>query len=112
VIFYYLQQEEELVSAWWKEYAECSEGPLGSRAKEQQTSSADDTTTKVKDWEHPAAASATDVKTKKLNGPEQLYENDEIIGVLVKGGLYEVSFYHFHSFLFVYLSYLLIFIAY
>ena len=95
-----MQQEEELVSAWWKEYAECSEGPLESGAKEQRTASAD-YATKVKDLAHQAAA-ATDVKTKQPSGSEQLYENDEIIGVLVKGGLYEVSFCLFFSFSFLF----------
>ena len=89
-----MQQEEELVSAWWKEYAECSEGPIGSATKERQTTSTDDSA--KTDSEHLQAA-ATDVKTKQLGGFEQLYENDEIIGVLVKGGLYEVSFCFFFS---------------
>ena len=68
-----MQQEEELVSAWWKEYAECSEGPIGSATKERQTTSTDDSS-KVTDLEHLQAA-ATDVKTKHLGGFEQLYEN-------------------------------------
>ena len=63
--------------------------------KEPQTASTDDSI-KVTDLEHLQAA-ATDVKTKQLGGFELLYENDEIIGVLVKGGLYEVSFCFFFS---------------
>ena len=69
----HLQQEEELLSSWWKEYAECSEGPRGrpssSKADNQQSGSSLE-----------GARSA------------QLYEaEEERVGVPVKGGLYEVS---------------------
>ena len=69
----HLQREEELLSSWWKEYAECSEGPRGrpssSKADNQQSGSSLE-----------GARSA------------QLYEaEEERVGVPVKGGLYEVS---------------------
>ena len=69
----HLQQEEDLLSSWWKEYAECSEGPRGrpssSKADNQQSGSSLE-----------GARSA------------QLYEaEEERVGVPVKGGLYEVS---------------------
>lgn len=69
----HLQQEEDLLSSWWKEYAECSEGPRGrpssSKVDKQQSGSSSE-----------GARSA------------QLYEvEEERVGVPVKGGLYEVS---------------------
>ena len=70
----HLQREEELLSSWWKEYAECSEGPIGRPSsskmmdKQQSVSSSE------------GARSA------------QLYDvEEERVGVPVKGGLYEVS---------------------
>lgn len=69
----HLQKEEELLSCWWKEYAECSEGP-----KEQPSSS------KKLDTQ-PNASSSEGVSSN------QLYEEEEErVGVPVKGGLYEV----------------------
>jgi hypothetical protein len=70
----HLQREEELLSSWWKEYAECSEGPRG----------------------RPSSS----MVDKRQSGPSlegarlaQLYEpEEERVGVPVKGGLYEVSF--------------------
>lgn len=65
----YSQREEELLSAWWKEYAECSEGPRGQSGiiskSGQQLSS-----------ESPV---------RQLASTEE-----ERVGVPVKGGLYEV----------------------
>ncbi|CAN0887995.1 Phospholipase SGR2 [Linum grandiflorum] len=60
----HLQKEEELLSIWWKEYAECSEGP---RAR-------------------PSSS-------KKIVAEESgLFDVDEErVGVPVKGGLYEVD---------------------
>jgi hypothetical protein len=58
-----------LLSLWWKEYAECSEGP-----KLQVNS-------KKKSIETPSEASVS----------SSLYEvEEERVGVPVKGGLYEV----------------------
>lgn len=69
----YLQREEELLSCWWKEYAECSEGPK----------------------ERPRAGTKSDsnLKASTLGNtlPTKLYEvEEERVGVPVKGGLYEV----------------------
>lgn len=66
IFFLYLwQREEELLSYWWKEYAECSEGPKGS-----------------------SKALGTTVG----DGTSELYVvEEERVGVPVKGGLYEVS---------------------
>lgn len=60
-----LQREEELLSSWWKEYAECSEGP---RAR-PSTSNKSDTVADASSIEHA---------------------EEERVGVPVKGGLYEV----------------------
>ncbi|KAI5057564.1 hypothetical protein GOP47_0027579, partial [Adiantum capillus-veneris] len=81
----FLKEEEELVSAWWKEYAECSEGPLGASAKGKEISSEKD-----KDSEY--SSNGIHETSKHLNDAN-LYESDEIIGVSVKGGLYEVDLY-------------------
>lgn len=72
-----LQREEELLSSWWKEYAECSEGP-----KEQPSSS-------KKLEKQPSLASS------EITLSAQLYEEEEEerVGVPVKGGLYEVTFF-------------------
>lgn len=69
----HLQNEDELLSGWWKEYAECCEGPRG-----------------------PSITSKSTPKTREglLGSPQSdnLYETDEDrVGVPVKGGLYEVS---------------------
>ncbi|KAF3446704.1 hypothetical protein FNV43_RR11884 [Rhamnella rubrinervis] len=77
----FLQKEEELLSCWWKEYAECSEGP-----KEQPSSS------KKLDTQ-PNESSSEDAQ------PKQLYEvEEERVGVPVKGGLYEVDLGKRHCF--------------
>jgi len=61
------QREEELLSYWWKEYAECSEGPKGRASS-----------TIVSDLRK-------DPQTSELYAVEE-----ERVGVPVKGGLYEV----------------------
>ncbi|XP_021600821.1 phospholipase SGR2 isoform X2 [Manihot esculenta] len=67
----FLQREEELLSSWWKEYAECSEGP-GSRSVSRE---------KLDMQKSVESAQAA-----------QLYEaEEERVGVPVKGGLYEVD---------------------
>lgn len=58
-----------MLSCWWKEYAECSDGP-----KARLISSSEDKQLRT----------STDLST-------QLYEvEEERVGVPVKGGLYEV----------------------
>ncbi|XP_044510209.1 phospholipase SGR2 isoform X3 [Mangifera indica] len=76
----FLQREEELLSSWWKEYAECSEGP-----KEQPSSS-------MKLEKQPSLTSS------EITLSAQLYEEEERVGVPVKGGLYEVDLAKRHCF--------------
>ncbi|EEC82796.1 hypothetical protein OsI_27560 [Oryza sativa Indica Group] len=65
----FLEREEALLAYWWREYAECSEGPKGSLV----------------------AADASDSKS--------LYKvEEERVGVPVKGGLYEVDLMRRHCF--------------
>ncbi|KAI4320231.1 hypothetical protein MLD38_033734 [Melastoma candidum] len=70
----FLQKEEELLSCWWREFAECSEGP---RAR-------------------------LDPNSYDLQSKVQLSElfvvEDERVGVPVKGGLYEVDLVRRHCF--------------
>lgn len=77
----FLQREEELLSSWWKEFAECSEGP-----KERPSSSS------KKDPQLNASSSET-VRSAELYAIEE-----ERFGVPVKGGLYEVDLVKRHSF--------------
>ncbi|KAL0458987.1 UNVERIFIED_CONTAM: Phospholipase SGR2 [Sesamum latifolium] len=63
---YFLQREDELLSSWWKEYAECSEGPKGTGLNSNAT-----------------------LQTKELSPescePDQLYvTEEERVGVPVK----------------------------
>lgn len=70
----HVQREEELLSTWWKEYAECSVGPgglAGSKSKQD-----------------PQLKGSTLESARSV----ELYEiEEERVGVPVKGGLYEVS---------------------
>ncbi|KDP45614.1 hypothetical protein JCGZ_17221 [Jatropha curcas] len=76
----FLQREEELLSSWWGEYAECSEGP-----RSRPTSSKKDMQQSGYSLEGAIAA--------------QLYEvEEERVGVPVKGGLYEVDLVKRHCF--------------
>lgn len=64
-----------MLSSWWKEYAECSEGPRGQ----------------------PSITSSSTLQKFELStdSPDliQVYAIEEDrVGVPVKGGLYEVSF--------------------
>ncbi|KAM1013283.1 hypothetical protein EV1_042886 [Malus domestica] len=77
----FLQREEELLSCWWKEYAECSEGP-----KEQPSSS-------KKVAQRQSSFSLERGRSVELNQVEE-----ERVGVPVKGGLYEVDLVKRHSF--------------
>lgn len=68
-----LQREEELLSSWWKEYAECSEGPRGQSSSGKKLDMGEDSS------------------TSKGSQSAQLYAiEEERVGVPVKGGLYEV----------------------
>lgn len=73
----HLQREEELLSSWWKEYAECSEGPTGRPSS-----------SKMVDKQR----SESSLEGSKGAPSAQLFELDEErVGVPVKGGLHEVS---------------------
>ncbi|KAJ4713806.1 phospholipase SGR2 [Melia azedarach] len=76
----FLQREEELLSSWWKEYAECSEGP----------------------WERTSSNKKSDIQpnasTSDCTRSAELYEVEERVGVPVKGGLYEVDLVTRHCF--------------
>ncbi|KAL8223393.1 hypothetical protein R6Q57_018868 [Mikania cordata] len=77
----FLQQEEKLLSIWWKEYAECSEGPKGS----------------------PASISKSDsllqpFPLENSKAEKQIMSEEERVGVPVKGGLYEVDLVRRHCF--------------
>ncbi|CAI9259829.1 unnamed protein product [Lactuca saligna] len=75
----FLQQEDELLSIWWKELAECSEGPKGS----------------------PASVSKSDplLQPFSLETSRSIKPDDEDrVGVPVKGGLYEVDLVKRHCF--------------
>uniref|UniRef100_A0A5B7B4E9 Putative phospholipase SGR2 isoform X2 n=1 Tax=Davidia involucrata TaxID=16924 RepID=A0A5B7B4E9_DAVIN len=77
----FLQREEELLSSWWEQYAECSEGPRG--------------------W--PSSSTKLDMLPKSStleSAPSaELYAiEEERVGVPVKGGLYEVDLVKRHCF--------------
>ncbi|KAJ0233122.1 Phospholipase SGR2 [Hirschfeldia incana] len=73
----FLQREDELLSLWWKEYGECSQGPI------PQVSS------KNKSTKQSIEASVS----------SSLYAvEEERVGVPVKGGLYEVDLVRRHCF--------------
>lgn len=75
----FLQKEEELLSNWWKEYAECSEGPR----------------------ERASSIKKSDVQASSTESVRsaELYEvEEERVGVPVKGGLYEVDLVRRHCF--------------
>eukprot|EP00250_Pteridium_aquilinum_P016381 c23078_g1_i1 orf=201-2801(-) len=86
----FLKEEEELVSAWWKEYAECSDGPLDASAKGQQSYNAKEPANATES--ESSRSTAASESSKQIDDIE-LYESDEVIGVCVKGGLYEVDLY-------------------
>ena len=65
-----LQREEELLSSWWKEYAECNEGPHGRSSSGKKLDMGED--------------------SSSSKGSQSTLE-EERVGVPVKGGLYEVS---------------------
>ncbi|CAH9071079.1 unnamed protein product [Cuscuta europaea] len=74
----FLQNEEELLSSWWKEYAECSEGPRKHTSKLNSVL---------------VESSPENSESAKLYAAEE-----ERVGVPVKGGLYEVDLAKRHCF--------------
>ncbi|XP_078443291.1 shoot gravitropism 2 (SGR2) [Wolffia australiana] len=68
----FLQREEELLSYWWREYAECSSGPKGSLRNSEDV---------------------FDTQAEK-----SFPSDEERVGVPVKGGLYEVDLAKRHCF--------------
>ncbi|XP_015578711.2 phospholipase SGR2 isoform X1 [Ricinus communis] len=77
----FLEREEELLSSWWKEYAECSEGPKVRLSSDKKL-----------DTEKSACS-------PKGSRAAHLYEvEEERVGVPVKGGLYEVDLVKRHCF--------------
>ncbi|XP_039061235.1 phospholipase SGR2-like, partial [Hibiscus syriacus] len=77
----FLQREEELLSIWWKEYAECSEGPRGWSSSRKKLGMGEDSS------------------SAKGSQSAQLYTfEEERVGVPVKGGLYEVDLVKRHCF--------------
>lgn len=70
----YLQREEELLSSWWKEYAECSEGPRGQSSSGKKLDMGEDSSS-----------------SKASQSAQLCAVEEERVGVPVKGGLYEVS---------------------
>ncbi|RQP03542.1 hypothetical protein POPTR_019G072300v4 [Populus trichocarpa] len=77
----FLQREEELLSSWWKEYAECSEGPSGWPTTSKKIDTQENA-------DSPVGGRAA-----------QLHEvEEERVGVPVKGGLYEVDLVKRHCF--------------
>lgn len=72
----YSQREEELLSSWWKEFAECSVGPRGQLSIDTKSG------LQTRNSSPESASSG------------ELYETEkERVGVPVKGGLYEVPIY-------------------
>ncbi|KAI3835110.1 hypothetical protein MKW92_048963 [Papaver armeniacum] len=76
----FLQREEELLSKWWREYGECSVGPIGSN-----------TISEIKPG--PESQSSIDDRSGQL-----LADDEERVGVPVKGGLFEVDLAKRHCF--------------
>lgn len=82
----FLQREEEYLSAWWKEYAECSIGPSGSGKRSATThgiepKSADESMQKLLESGSGSTPSSGEIYA----------DAEETVGVPVKGGLYEVD---------------------
>ena len=67
------QREEELLTSWWKEYAECSEGPVGWPTTSKKFNT-------LENADSPEGGRAAQLREVE----------EERVGVPVKGGLYEV----------------------
>ncbi|XP_073291658.1 phospholipase SGR2-like isoform X1 [Primulina huaijiensis] len=76
----FLQREDELLSSWWKEFAECSEGPRGQSS----------------------IISSSNIQMKHFSSEsskwKQYATEEDRVGVPVKGGLYEVDLAKRHCF--------------
>lgn len=83
------QREEELVKAWWKEYAEVSAGPAMSSGALSYNLQTEKETAEEK-------ARSLSIASDGRIGPGSTHsdydddDDEESVGVLVKGGLYEV----------------------
>eukprot|EP00249_Psilotum_nudum_P015735 c25495_g1_i1 orf=251-3232(+) len=88
----FMEREEELVSAWWKEYAECSEGPIGDAGRGGSVAQKIEVQSLSDDGKNIAQTGSLLCKLGGKSSGSFLYEDeDEIIGIPVKGGLYEVD---------------------
>ncbi|KAK4736652.1 hypothetical protein R3W88_000349 [Solanum pinnatisectum] len=67
----FLQREDELLSSWWEEYGECSEGPKGAPNRFN---------------------SASEISSPESSQAHEDLVEEERVGVPVKGGLYEESY--------------------
>jgi hypothetical protein len=80
------QREEELVSAWWKEYAEVSEGPVTASGRLVPNPSEQRNFT-----EGYLSRTRNGGKDQlSYSGNNADIDDGESVGVLVKSGLYEV----------------------
>lgn len=77
----FLQKEEELLSIWWKEYADCSEGPKEPKASSSRLD-----------------AHLRSSVLESAGSPQLFTAEEEKVGVPVKGGLYEVDLEKRHCF--------------
>ncbi|XP_024439843.1 phospholipase SGR2 isoform X3 [Populus trichocarpa] len=77
----FLQREEELLTSWWKEYAECSEGPVGWPTTSKKFNT-------LENADSPEGGRAAQLREVE----------EERVGVPVKGGLYEVDLVKRHCF--------------
>lgn len=86
----FFQREEELVSAWWKEYADVSAGPAKSSGSLPYNLQTDKD---LADDKLRSLSSASDGRSVQ-KGPDSTHseydDDEEGVGVLVKSGLYEV----------------------
>lgn len=82
---FWCQREEELVRAWWKEYGESREGPSNANSTHDAHSG---------EAGHLSQADRNDFESGRVS-QLNAWEEEENVGVLVKGGLYEVCTTHF-----------------
>ncbi|CAK9193864.1 unnamed protein product [Sphagnum troendelagicum] len=83
----FVQREEELVSAWWKEYAEVSEGPVTASGRLAPNPSEQRNFTEG--YLSRTRNGGKDQLSYSGNNAE--IDDGESVGVLVKSGLYEVD---------------------